>query len=114
MSSEWADVVRRGANTSVPSLKMTPKSRHQSRKQSNSSKAELVYSAPGYIQQQRSQRTAAILKRALNADAILFEIPNISLDHVMVIDIIAKQLGEVAGHTNLNEFRPDSKNLHLK
>jgi len=113
-SMGWSEVVRRGANTAVPSLKMSPKTRQQGRKMTANVKAELVYSAPGYIQQQRSQRAEAILKRALNADAILFEIPNTSLDHVMVIDIIAKQLGELVGYTNLNEFRPDNKNLHLE
>jgi hypothetical protein len=54
------------------------------------------------------------LKRALNADTIHFEVPTTSLDHVVVVDIIAKQLGEVEGYTNLNEFRRDNKNLHLE
>ncbi|CAO3695773.1 unnamed protein product [Umbelopsis ramanniana] len=81
---------------------MTSKSRHQ------------VHSAPGYIQQQRSQRAAAILERALNPDSILFEIPNISLDHVVVIDAIAKQLVEVTDRTNMMEYRHDNNNLHLE
>lgn len=111
---EWSEVVRRGANTALPSLKMSPKTRNQGRKITANVKAELVYSAPGYIEQQRSQRAAAILKRALNADAVLFEIPSTSLDHFVVIDITAKQLDEVKGYTILNEFRSDNRNLHLE
>jgi hypothetical protein len=75
---------------------------------------ELIYSSPGYIEQQRSQQAAAILKRALSPDAIIFDIPTSSLDHVTVVDLISQQLGALAGYTNINNYSNNMRNVHLE
>jgi ABC-type histidine transport system ATPase subunit len=55
----------------------------------------------GCSEQQRFQKATAILKRALNPDDIIFELPKSKMDPDSAVEEIVSQLGEIAGYTNL-------------
>jgi hypothetical protein len=77
-------------------------------------KTEIVYEMKGLSEQQRSLKAAAILKRALNPDAIIFELPKEEMDADSVVEEIISQIGEIAGYTNLNLYNLKAKNNMLE
>jgi hypothetical protein len=77
-------------------------------------KTEIVYEMKGFSEQQRSEKAAAILKRALNPDAIIFELPKEEMDADSVVEEIVSQIGEIAGYTNLNLYNLKAKNTMLE
>ncbi|KAH8553096.1 hypothetical protein BGW37DRAFT_550443 [Umbelopsis sp. PMI_123] len=72
-------------------------------------KTEVVYEVEGFTNAQRSQRAAGILKRALNPDAVLFEMPKEALNPHLVVEEIVQQVGDVAGFTDLGLYRRNAK-----
>ncbi|KAI8577590.1 hypothetical protein K450DRAFT_251549 [Umbelopsis ramanniana AG] len=72
-------------------------------------KTEIVYEVEAFTNTQRSQRAAGILKRALNPDAVRYEVPKNILNTHLVVEEIVKQAGEIAGFANLMLYRNDSK-----
>ncbi|KAG2172121.1 hypothetical protein INT44_004743 [Umbelopsis vinacea] len=71
--------------------------------------AKIVYEVDGFTNTQRSQRATSISKRALNPDAVLFEVPKGMLNPDLVVEEIVKEIGEIAGFTNLGLYRKDAK-----
>lgn len=71
-------------------------------------KTEVVYEVDGFTATQRSQKATGILKRALNPDAVLFEIPKEVLYPDLIVEEIIKQAGDIAGFTNLELYRKDA------
>ncbi|KAH8547673.1 hypothetical protein BGW37DRAFT_470767 [Umbelopsis sp. PMI_123] len=55
------------------------------------------------------QRAAGILKRALNPDAVLFEIPKQALNPHLVVEEIVQQVGDITGFTDLGLYRRNAK-----
>ena len=49
-------------------------------------KKETVYKVKGYSLEQRSTRAAAILKRALNEGAVIFELPISKMSSDLVVE----------------------------
>jgi hypothetical protein len=47
---------------------------------------EVVYVVAGYTAKQVSQRAAAILRQALNPDAIIFELPKGTMNPDLVVE----------------------------
>jgi hypothetical protein len=74
----------------------------------------VVFEVEGFSAKQRADKASAILKRALNPDAVIFEIPSSKMNPATAVDEIAKQIGEVAGYTNLGQFRREIKGLILE
>ncbi|KAH8555042.1 hypothetical protein BGW37DRAFT_464774 [Umbelopsis sp. PMI_123] len=72
-------------------------------------KTEVVYEVEGFTNAQRSQRAAGILKRALNPDAVLFEIPKEALNPHLVVEEIVQQVGDIAGFIDLGLYRRNAK-----
>lgn len=107
--TSWSEVTKRGIH--VPATKLRAK---QQRLPVNSAKSEVVFEVPGYTAKQVSQRAAAILRRALNPDAIIFEFPKGNMNPDFVIEEIEKQTGPIAGFTNLGQYRRDVHNLILE
>jgi hypothetical protein len=55
----------------------------------------------GCSEQQRFQKATAFLKRALNPDAIIIELPTSEMDADSAVEEIVSQLGEIAEYINL-------------
>ncbi|GAB5592881.1 hypothetical protein Unana1_07781 [Umbelopsis nana] len=110
--SSWSEVARRGLQQRIPNAKL--RSKPGQPKLSSNIKTEIVYEVEGFTEQQRSQRAAAILRRAPNPDAVNFEFSNAKLDPVLIVDEIAQQPGEAIGYTNLSLYRRESKGLISK
>ncbi|GAB5587466.1 hypothetical protein Unana1_02366 [Umbelopsis nana] len=107
--SSWSDVAKRGLHVPATKLRSKP-----DRKIINSVKSEVVFEVPGYTAKQISQKAAAILRRALNPDAIIFELPKGIMNPDVVVEEIEKQTGPIAGFTNLGQYRRDINNLILE
>ncbi|KAG2172194.1 hypothetical protein INT44_005565 [Umbelopsis vinacea] len=114
-SAIWVFMVRSGQKwptRKVTNAKLRPKAGQP--KLSAKVKTEIVYEVAGFTDKQRSQRAAAILKRALNPEAVIFEFKSTDLDPAVEVDEIAKQMGEVIGYTNLGMYRRDTNGLILE
>jgi hypothetical protein len=74
----------------------------------------VVFEVEGFSAKRRADKASAILKRALNPDAVIFELPSSKMNPVTAVNEIAKQIGEAAGYTNLGQFRREIKGLILE
>ncbi|CAO3669182.1 unnamed protein product [Umbelopsis vinacea] len=107
--SSWSDVARRGLQVPATKLRLKP-----IRATTYSVKSEVVYEVTGHTAKQVSQRAAAILRRALNLDSIIFELPKSTMNADLLVEEIEQQTGPIAGFTNLGQYRRDINNLTLE
>ncbi|CAO3675655.1 unnamed protein product [Umbelopsis vinacea] len=61
-----------------------------------------------------SQRAVAILRRALNHDAIIFELPKSAMSVDLLVEEIEQQTCPIVGFTNLGQYRRDITDLSLE
>jgi len=73
-----------------------------------------AFEVEGFSAKQRADKASAIPKRALNLDAVIFELPSSKMNPATAVNEIAKQIGEAAGYTNLGQFRREIKGLILE
>lgn len=99
----WSEVTRKGLHAPIPSAKLSAKS--GTKTSPFNTKTEIVFEVEGYSNQQRSQKAALILKRALNPDAVIFELPTEDMETDLIVEEIVKQIGDIAGYTNLGLYR---------
>jgi hypothetical protein len=103
----WSEITRRGLIVPLPSAKLRPMAGISMAY--TTVKTEVVYEVEGFTNAQRCQRAAGILKRALNPDAVLFEMPKEALNPHLVVEEIVQQVGDVAGFTDLGLYRRNAK-----
>ena len=108
----WSEITRRGLSVPLPSAKM--RSTAGINMAYTTVKTEIVYEVEGFTNTQRSQRAAGILKRALNPDAVLFEVPKEALNPHLVVEEIVQQIGDIAGFTDLGLYRRNARMTTLE
>jgi hypothetical protein len=74
----WSEITRRGLTAPLPSAKLRPIASVSM--VYSTVKTEIVFEVEGITNTQRSKRAAGVLKRALNPNAVLFEVPKDALN----------------------------------
>ncbi|KAI9280930.1 hypothetical protein BC943DRAFT_282870, partial [Umbelopsis sp. AD052] len=69
------------------------------------SASKVVYEAEGFENERKAHQAAAIIKRALHPNTVLFEIDATELSKDDVYDLITKEIGEATGFRPISEYR---------
>ncbi|KAI9283632.1 hypothetical protein BC943DRAFT_327396 [Umbelopsis sp. AD052] len=101
----WSDIVRRGKEMRIPSTL----TRQREEKSTVNSASKVVYEAEGFENERRAHQAAAIIKRALHPNTVLFEIDATELSKNDVYDLITKEIGEATGFRPISEYRDAKK-----
>lgn len=101
----WSDIVRRGQEITIPSVL----ARQRDEKSTVKNVAKVVFEAEGFENERRAHQAAAIIKRALHPNTVLFEIDATDLDKDDVYDLITKEVGEATGFRPISEYRGNGR-----
>ncbi|KAH8548245.1 hypothetical protein BGW37DRAFT_401916, partial [Umbelopsis sp. PMI_123] len=71
--------------------------------------AKTIFEAEGFENECRAHQAAAIIKRTLHPDTVLFEIDASDLDKDDVYDLITKGVGEATGFRPISEYRGNGR-----
>ncbi|KAI8574933.1 hypothetical protein K450DRAFT_203266, partial [Umbelopsis ramanniana AG] len=100
-TQSWSDIVRRGREMTIPSIL----TRQREEKPNVKTITKIVYEAEGFENERRAHQAAAIIKRALHPNTVLFEIEAANLSKDDVYDLITKEIGEATGFRPISEYR---------
>jgi hypothetical protein len=70
---------------------------------------KIVFEAEGFENERRAHQAAAIIKRALHPNTVLFEIDATDLSKDDVYDLITKEIGEATGFRPISEYRGNGR-----
>ncbi|KAI9280926.1 hypothetical protein BC943DRAFT_339894 [Umbelopsis sp. AD052] len=104
-TQSWSDIVRRGREMTIPSIL----ARQREEKPNIKTIAKTVYEAEGFENERRAHQAAAIIKRALYPNTVLFEIEAASLSKDEVYDLITKEIGVATGFRPISEYRGNGR-----
>jgi hypothetical protein len=74
---------------------------------------KLIYAAEGFENDRRAHQAAAIIKRALHPNTVLFEIEAANLSKDDVYGLITKEIGEATGFRPISEYRGNGRSNWL-
>ena len=101
----WSDIVRRGQEMTIPSTL----ARQREEKINVKIATKIVFEAEGFENERRAHQAAAIIKRALHPNTVLFEIDATDLSKDDVYDLITKEIGEATGFRPISEYRGNGR-----
>ncbi|CAO3689226.1 unnamed protein product [Umbelopsis vinacea] len=97
----WSEIVRRGQELKIPAARSRPLTITTAAR----NVPVTVFEAEGYAHQRRSKQAEHILKRALHADTVLFELNAEEIVKDDVYDLLTKEIGEATGFRPIHEYQ---------
>ncbi|GAB5588796.1 hypothetical protein Unana1_03696 [Umbelopsis nana] len=92
----WAQITWKSVETRIPATRR----RLVQLENSVKNKPVSIFEAPGYMEEQRANKAALILKKALHPDTVLFEFNSSIIGKEDAYDLITQSVGKTYG------FRP--------